>query len=372
MRVIISGGGTAGHVYPGLALAKALLRTEEDIDILYVGTEAGLEAGIVPQEGIPFSSIKSKGLPRKLSFKMISTASSVGKGFFDARRILAGFKPDVVVGMGAYVSLPIVGTAAIKKIPTVIHEQNAVPGMVNKMLAKVARAVATSFPGMEKEFSSAKSVVFIGNPVREEILRADHNLAEKNFKIDPDRKVILVFGGSRGAQKINEAMIEVYDRWRNNDRLQIVHATGKINFDHVSGAIGRISTPEDTIKYKVYPYIENMGEAYSVSDLLVCRSGATTIAEITALGIPAILIPYPHATDNHQEKNARKLEEFGAGNVILDKDVDGAALIEKINQVIGKDESLTSAKEAAKQLGRPEAADSLANLVINIAAGKSM
>jgi UDP-N-acetylglucosamine--N-acetylmuramyl-(pentapeptide) pyrophosphoryl-undecaprenol N-acetylglucosamine transferase len=152
--------------------------------------------------------------------------------------------------------------------------------------------------------------------------------------------------------------------------LQIIHATGKINFDHVSGSIGRISTPEDTIKYKAYPYIENMGEAYSVSDLLVCRSGATTIAEITALGIPAILVPYPYATDNHQEKNARKLEEFGAGNVVLDKDVDGAALIEKINRVIGNDDSLTHAKEAAKQLGRPEADGLLADLVINIAAGK--
>jgi UDP-N-acetylglucosamine--N-acetylmuramyl-(pentapeptide) pyrophosphoryl-undecaprenol N-acetylglucosamine transferase len=214
--------------------------------------------------------------------------------------------------------------------------------------------------------------VFTGNPIREEILSADRDVAQRSFKIDSARKTVLVFGGSRGAQKINEAVIEAYDRLRNSDGLQIIHATGKINFDHVKGAIERISTPEDTVKYEAYPYIENMGEAYSVSDVLVCRSGATTIAEITALGIPAILVPYPYATDNHQEKNARKLEEFGAGNVILDKDIDGKKLIEKINLVIADDESLKFAKEAAKQLGRPAAADSLATLVVDIATGKKM
>jgi UDP-N-acetylglucosamine--N-acetylmuramyl-(pentapeptide) pyrophosphoryl-undecaprenol N-acetylglucosamine transferase len=350
-------------VYPGLALAKALAKVSDDVEVLYVGTATGLEAGLVPQEGIPFSSIKSRGLPRKLSFKMVITASSMGKGFFEARRILKDFKPDVVVGMGAYVSLPIVGAAALKKIPTIIHEQNAVPGMVNRLLGRAATVAATSFPGMEDEFPSAKRVVFTGNPVRDEIVTADREAAESAFEIDRKRKVLLVFGGSRGAQKINECMIEAYDIWRNNDKLQIIHATGKINYDHVRGAVERIATPEDTIKYGVYPYLDKMGEAYSVSDLLLCRSGATTLAEITTLGLPAVLIPYPYATDNHQEKNARKLEAHGAARVVLDKELDGRVLTKIVNDLIGDEEVLRFAKESSLNMGRPQAADQLAGLV---------
>lgn len=372
MRVIISGGGTAGHVYPGVALAKALLKANADIGILYVGTAAGFEAGIVPKEGISFLPIESKGLPRKLSLKIISTVLSVGKGAREARRILKDYRPDVVVGMGAYVSLPILGVAALKNIPTIIHEQNAVPGMVNRMLSRITRVVATSFPGMENDVPSAKKLVFTGNPIREEVLKADHETAARRFQIDPKRKVLTVFGGSRGAQKINEAMIEAYDRWRNSDGLQIIHATGKINYDHIRGAIERISTPEDTLIYKAYPYIEQMGEAYSVSDLLVCRSGATTIAEITALGMPAILVPYPYATDNHQEKNAGRLEQFGAGTVILDKDMNGKTMTEAADRILRNDKEFNLAKKASKHMGRPNAAELLAALVIKVATEETL
>jgi UDP-N-acetylglucosamine--N-acetylmuramyl-(pentapeptide) pyrophosphoryl-undecaprenol N-acetylglucosamine transferase len=358
-------------VYPGLALAKALLRASDDIDILYVGTANGLEADIVSREGISFSPIRSRGFPRKLSFKMITASLSIGKGMFEARRIIKDYKPDIVVGMGAYVSLPTVAVAASKRIPTVVHEQNAVLGMVNRMLARTVSAVATSFPGMEGSVPSAKQLVFTGNPIREEILSADREVAGRRFEIDSERKVLMVFGGSRGAQKINEAVIEAYDRWRDNNGLQIIHATGKINYDHVRGAIERISTPEDSLKYKAYPYIEQMGEAYAVSDLLVCRSGATTIAEITALGIPAILVPYPYATDNHQEKNACKLAKLGAADVVLDKDMNGKTMTETANRIIGDDRALEHARGASKRLGRPQAADVLADLVFKIAAGKN-
>jgi len=365
MRVIISGGGTAGHVYPGLALAAALQRARDDLDILFVGTAAGLEATLVPQAGYAFKAIEAKGLPRKPSFKAFVTFLSAGKGTIEAVNLLRRFKPDIVVGMGAYVSLPVVGAAVLLQIPTVIHEQNAVPGLVNRVLGRVASAVAVSYPGMEGFFPPGKSIVFTGNPIRKEIISANREDAIEFFKLDEGRKTLLVFGGSRGAQKINDAVVEAYDTWRHNDRLQIVHATGKINYELVKRAIEERKTADDGLRYEAYPYIDDMSLAYAGADLLVCRSRATTIAEITAKGLPAVLIPYPYATDNHQEKNARSLEDLGAAEVILDRELNGKILCDKVDALVFDERQLDAMREAALRFGRPDAADELAAIVFN-------
>ncbi|MCL6471642.1 MAG: undecaprenyldiphospho-muramoylpentapeptide beta-N-acetylglucosaminyltransferase [Firmicutes bacterium] len=367
MRVVISGGGTAGHIYPGLALAKALQKIRDDLEIVYIGTSSGLESTLVPQAGLTFKAVEARGLPRKPSFKALATVFSAGWGTLESINILKGFKPDVVVGMGAYVSLPVVGAAVLRQIPTVIHEQNAVPGLVNRVLGKVATAIAVSYPDMSKYFPSGKKVEFTGNPVREEILQAKRSEAVKNFKIDKARKVLLVFGGSRGAKRINEAVVEAYDEWRAREDLQIVHATGNINYGSVKEAIEKIKSPKDTLLYNVYPYIDNIGEAYAIADLLVCRSGATTVAEITAKGLPAILIPYPYATDNHQEKNGRQLEKLGAARVILDHDLNGRLLAETVTSLISDEDELLRMSGASKQFGQPNAADVLAKLVLKVA-----
>jgi len=358
-------------VYPGLALAKALQKIEKDLEILYVGTSSGLESTIVPAEGFDFKAVEAKGLPRKPSLKTLATLFSTGRGTLEALGILKRFKPDVVVGMGAYVSLPVVGAAVMRQIPTVIHEQNAVPGLVNKVLGRVATVVAVSYPDMKGYFPAGKRVEFTGNPVREGVLRAGREETRRVLGLEKPRKVLLVFGGSRGAQRINDAVVEAYDYWRDSDSLQIIHATGKINYEQVKKAIEKIKTPGDKLDYRAYPYLDNMGEAYSTADLLVCRSGATTVAEITSIGLPVILVPYPYATDNHQEKNGRHLEKTGAAKVILDKNLDGKSLYEAVDPLILDEEELAKMAAASKTFGRPDAADALAKLVIEVSRSES-
>lgn len=371
MRVIISGGGTAGHVYPGLALAAALQRTKKDLDILFVGTSTGLEATLVPQAGYDFKAIEAKGLPRKPSFKAFGTFLSAGKGTIEAANLLRHFKPDIVVGMGAYVSLPVVGAAVLLHIPTVVHEQNAIPGLVNRVLGRVASAVAVSYPHMAEFFPRGKRVEVTGNPIRREILTAHREAAIKGLGLDLKRKTLLVFGGSRGAQKINEAVVEAYDTWRHNDGLQIVHATGKINYELVKRAIEDIQRGDDRLRYEALPYIDDMSIAYAGSDLLVCRSGATTIAEVTAIGLPAIIIPYPYATDNHQEKNARSLKDTGAAEVILDRELSGLALCEMVDLLLLDEERLRAMTAASLAFGKPDADENLAALVFEISEMKA-
>ncbi len=354
-------------MYPGLALAKALQKARENLEILYIGTSAGLESALVPQAGLEFKAVEARGLPRKPSFKALATLLSAGVGTLESANILRQFKPDVVVGMGAYVSLPVVGAAVLRQIPTVIHEQNAVPGLVNRVLGKVATAVAVSYPDMGSYFPTNKRIKFTGNPIREEILLANRREAMKTFHVGKSRKVLLIFGGSRGAKMINDAVVEAYDGWRHENGLQIIHATGKINHESTIEAIEKVKSAGDELIYNAYPYIEDMGAAYAVADLGVCRSGATTVAEITARGLPSVLIPYPYATDNHQEKNSRQLEELGAARILLDRDLSGKSLFEVVKSLIFDRSKLAKMAESSKTFGRPDAAEALAALVIETA-----
>lgn len=357
-------------MYPGLALAKALQKIKNDIDILYIGTTNGLEATIVPQAGLNFKVVDARGLPRKPSVKALATFFSAGRGTIEAAGILKNFQPDVVIGMGAYVSMPVVGAAVLRKIPTIIHEQNAVPGLVNRVLGKVVSAIAVSYPGMESHFPTGKRIVFTGNPIREEVMRVDRQEAARAYSIEESRKVVLIFGGSRGAQKINESAVGLYDHWRHNDGLQIIHSTGKINYDPVRESIDALRSAGDSLAYSTYPYIDDMGGAYAVADLLVCRSGATTIAEISSIGLPAILIPYPYATDNHQAENARQLERMGAAKVILDQDVTSDSLCGAAEELVFDKEKLAAMSAASLEFGRPRAAGELADLVFEVAQSK--
>ncbi|MBE0447699.1 MAG: undecaprenyldiphospho-muramoylpentapeptide beta-N-acetylglucosaminyltransferase [Actinobacteria bacterium] len=354
-------------MYPGLALAAALQKIREDLEILYVGTATGLESALVPQAGYMFKSIEASGLSRKRSLKALATFLSAGRGTLESVSILRRFKPDVVVGMGAYVSLPVVGAAVLCQIPTVIHEQNAVPGLANRILGRVAKAVAVSYPDMNDYFPSDKRVEFTGNPIREEILLANRLEAVEVFNLDRSRKVLFAFGGSRGAQRINEAVVEAYDAWRHCEDLQVIHATGNMNYESVKRMIAKVKSSKDSLLYEAYPYINNMGLAYAGADLLVCRSGATTIAEITARGLPAVLVPYPYAADNHQEKNARRLESLGAARVVLDRDATSSSLYEVADTLMLGEGVLLNMAEASRKLGRPNAAKELAELVLEVA-----
>lgn len=366
MKVIISGGGTAGHIYPGLALAGTLESIEEAPEILFVGTKNGLESKVVPEAKYNFKAIEVQGLSRKLSFGFIKTIILLFKGLFESLGIINDFKPDVVVGLGGYVSFPVVAASVIKKIPIVIHEQNVIPGLANKLLAKKAKAVAVSFPGSEKYFSNVKNVVLTGNPVRKELLRTREKNYEE-FSLMESRKTVFIFGGSRGAQRINQAAIEVYPLLKDLDSLQIIHSTGIMNFNYVKEAIRKDQLESDKLIYRCYPYLDTINLAYSVSDLIICRAGATTLAEITALGKATILVPYPYATGNHQSKNAEILEDAGAAIVIEDEDLNGNTLYKAIQNTVFDDHRLTEMNKASRSLGCPDAAKKMAELVLEAA-----
>ncbi len=361
MRVIITGGGTAGHVYPGLAIAEEVKTIVPGADILFVGTKKGLEATVVPQAGYPLKTVNICGFKRKISLHIFKTFFSFFWGCLKSIKILRDFRPHVVLGTGGYVSAPLVGMAVLFRIPTIIHEQNSLPGLVNRIMARWVNVVAVSFPTSEKFFK--RDCVVTGNPVRKGVLESSKEEAINYFSIDPKRKTLLVFGGSQGSRQINESLIKTYDKFRDYENLQIVHVTGKIDFDKISRKVIEQKKPKDRLLYTCYPYLNFIDKAYSVSDLILCRAGATTIAEITARGIPSILVPYPYATGGHQEKNAFILKKEGAARIILDGDLSDIAIFNLVNELIFDDEVLGSMKENAKRIGKPAAALEVAKLV---------
>lgn len=367
MKVVIAGGGTAGHVYPGIAIADELSLEVPDAEIVFVGGRNGLEAELVHEAGYVFEPIEAKGFKRSVSLSNISAFFQAIKSSSHLRNFFKKFKPEVVVGTGGYVSAPAIFAAYNLKIPTLIHEQNAYPGLANKVLSRLVETVATSFPNGEESFPKAKRVVFTGNPIRRKIIGAVKDSAIKKLTLDEGKKTLLIFGGSQGAKKINDCLIDGYDKFKTFDNLQIIHITGKEHFDDVCKRMKPlIDVKKDKLRYQAHPYISNINQAYAASDLCVCRAGATTIAELTALGVPAVLIPYPYATGNHQEKNARFLENHGAGKVILDNELTADALFNVCNQLVFDSKTLVEMKNHAQKLGKPYAANDLAKLISGI------
>ncbi len=362
MRALFTGGGTGGHIYPALAVAVKL--KEKGWDILYIGSRNGLERKIIPKKGITFQTVDVAPLPRKLSAALVKTAIRAGKGFFQAGKIIRTYNPDIVLGTGGFVAGPVVLAASIRNFPTVIHEQNAYPGITNKILAYKVNKIALNFATAKNHFSKLVSnkIVVTGNPVREVILKTEYEEGIKKLGLNFGKKTILATGGSQGAQSINKAMITVCKYYRNNKDIQIIYITGEKKYREVIESI-----PLERIKnIKILPYLHNIEWAYAAADLVINRAGATGLAEITARGIPAILIPYPHATGNHQEYNARNLEKNGAAEVILDKELTGKILLAKIESLLNDEEKLLLMKENSKKLGKPEARDNLIQVMNSI------
>lgn len=361
MRVLFTGGGTGGHIYPALAIAKCLKLKNAAHEVLFVGTKRGLEHDIVPKEGFAFQTITVEGMPRKLSWKMLRTLGKLVQGLWQAKRIIADFKPDVVVATGGYVSGPVALLSAWHKIPVVVHEQNAFPGVTNRILGRWVTRIALTYPETERYFPQEKCLI-TGNPVRPEVLAAKRADGIKKLNLSPKKKTVLVFGGSRGAHSINQALIDIADLIEQQSDLQVVHVTGANDFSWVSGQDKGIQeVKKGNIIFK--PYLYDMPSMLAAADLVICRSGATTLAELTARGIPAILIPYPYATDNHQEYNARTLEKAGAALVLLDKDLQGDVLAESLFNLIRDDEKLKAMSVKCRELGKITAAADIAELV---------
>ena len=361
MRIIFSGGGTGGHIYPALTLIDTIKIKRPDTNFLYVGTEKGMESDIVPKTGINFSAMKLEGgLERHFTLENFKRAADAILSIKRAGKIIDEFKPDVVVGTGGYVCGPILLAASLKNIPTLIQEQNAVAGITNKILSKFVTKIAVGSKLALKNFPAAKTV-YTGNPIRAEVLTGKREDGLREFNLSADKPVILISGGSRGARSINNAMIDVL-KHAENFNAQFLHVTGKGEFDSVTEKLGKVLP-----NVKVVPYLYNMPTAMAMADLAIFRAGATGLAELTARGVPAILIPYPYAAENHQEFNAMELVKVGAAKMILNKDLTSEILSAQIDELLKNPEMLKEMAAASLSIGRPQAASEIADLILNLA-----
>lgn len=358
MKIVLSGGGTGGHVYPALAFLRECKKQHPDAEFLYIGTEKGLESDIVKHAGIPFEAIEITGFKRSLSFENVKTITRFLKGVKRSKEILRDYQPDCVIGTGGYVCGPVVYAAAKLGIPTIIHEQNSIAGLTNKFLSRYADKVAICFEEVSDSFASEK-IVFTGNPRASEVIRTDQPDVLKEYNLDPAKKTVLAFGGSRGAKAINEAVWEILPEWRTKD-YQLLYVTGEVHYDKIKDQIKEMDLTENI---SIQPFIYDMPAVLNHVNLVISRAGATTLAEITALGLPSILIPSPYVTANHQENNARSLERNGASVVITQTELAKVDLMAKIDAIMSDEAKLNKMAYAAKELGVQDAADRFVKVV---------
>ncbi len=362
MKIIVSGGGTGGHIYPALTLINAIKSKRPEADFLYVGTEKGLEADIVPKAGINFTALDLEGgFERRFTLENISRAANALWSVKRAGDIVKDFKPNAVVGTGGYVCGPILLAASLMKVPTLIQEQNAVAGVTNKILSKFVDKIAVGTRDALKNFPPGKTT-YTGNPIRKEVLAAKRADGLREFNFTDDKPIVLISGGSRGARSINDAMIDVLKSAAEKNSAQFLHVTGKGEFDSVMQRLADLDAPN----IKVVPYLYNMPQAMAMADLAIFRAGATGLAELTARGVPAILIPYPFAAENHQEFNARALVEAGAARMILNKDLTAPLLQKNLDELLASPQTLKDMAKASLSLGKPDAADEIADLILNL------
>ena len=361
MRILVTGGGTGGHIYPALAFIRYVQKVQPDSEFLYVGTHRGLENKIVPETGISFKTIKIQGFKRKLSIDNVKTVQLFLESIKRSKEILRDFRPDVVIGTGGYVSGSVVYAASRMKIPTIVHEQNSVPGITNKFLSRFADRIGICFPDAFQYFPENKTVL-VGNPRAQEVVTSGKSDVLEQYGLTPDIPTVLIFGGSQGALKINQAVIQGLPNFSQKE-YQVLYASGDRYYNEISEKfnIDKISS-----NLSLQPYIKNMTDVMANVDLLIGRAGATSIAEFTALGLPAILIPSPYVTNDHQTKNAQSLVKAGAVQMISDSELTGEILVEAVDDIMNDVDRREAMAKASRQEGIPDAAERLWLLVNEI------
>jgi UDP-N-acetylglucosamine--N-acetylmuramyl-(pentapeptide) pyrophosphoryl-undecaprenol N-acetylglucosamine transferase len=357
--MLIAGGGTGGHLFPGIAVAEEFLARDPLNEVLFVGTEKGIEARVLPKAGYQLECIATTGMRGKSALSKVKGIWLLLRGYAQSRRIVRSFKPDLVLGVGGYASGPLVLAARNSSCKCFIHEQNALPGLTNRILAKVVKKVFISLEESRRHVPAAK-LLLTGNPLRRQILEKLHEEKKPNGNGNGNGNGnrngkgfrLLVFGGSAGAHRINMAMIEALPELTAlRERITIIHQTGERDLEEV-----RQAYRHEDFCAEVVPFIDNMAEAYQKADLILCRAGATTIAEVTACGKACIFVPYPYATDDHQRKNAEALVDKGAGFMILDRELSGKRLTAMIEELERNPLVRKSAGQKAAAMARPDAA----------------
>jgi UDP-N-acetylglucosamine--N-acetylmuramyl-(pentapeptide) pyrophosphoryl-undecaprenol N-acetylglucosamine transferase len=361
MRVLIAGGGTGGHLFPALAIADELRRQMPDAEILFLGGDRGLERQIVPREAFAFASVPVRGWSRRLCWQTVTFPWFLLFGLWRSFAILRRFRPKVVVGTGGYVSGPAVYLASLMGIPTLIQEQNSLPGATTRILAARVDQVHLSFPQSRKYFRRKGHLKVSGNPVRRALGQADRELAAEAFTLDPERKTVLVMGGSQGAHSINMAVAQGFDRLAGED-IQLIWQTGKHDFAQIHRQFGGRGP-----KTVIVDFIQDMSSAYGAVDLVVCRAGATTVAEIAGCGLPAVFVPYPFAAADHQRMNAEALVKAGAAKMVLNGDLKGGKLISVLLALLSDDPGLREMARKSKLMSRPEAATTVVGAIRELA-----
>ncbi|MCC5949068.1 MAG: undecaprenyldiphospho-muramoylpentapeptide beta-N-acetylglucosaminyltransferase [Nitriliruptoraceae bacterium] len=366
--VLVAGGGTAGHVFPAIAVASELQRLDADIEPVFVGVPDRLEARLVPEAGFELHHVDAVSIPRRPSPRLLRVPGALRRTVGRCRELIDQTGARSAVTFGGYVSFPLDRAAKGAGLPLVIHEQNSVPGLTNRLAARWADHVAVTFPGSASRFPRPERCVVTGNPVRDDLLALDVAVrraeARSAFGLDPDLPTLLVFGGSQGARSLNRAIIDAHDRW-DAQPLQVLHAAGTGGYPLAASGWepARTRTP-DGPKVELVDFIDDMALAYAAADVVVCRAGATSIAELTVLGIPAVLVPYPHATANHQLENGRALERTGGAVVIEDGELDGARLAAAVLPLLRDPEHHARMARASRAFGRRDAATNVARLVL--------
>lgn len=375
MRIIFAGGGTAGHINPALAIAGYVREQQPDAEILYIGCKGGMEERLVPQAGFEFKSVIVQGFRRKLTPKGIAenivTIKKAISAENDAKAIIKEFKPDICVGTGGYVSGPVLNAAAKLGIPTLIHEQNAYPGITNKMLAKKATRVMLAMPAAKKHFKGKCHFVDTGNPVRGEILTADREDARKKLGLD-ERPVILSFGGSLGAQIINESLADIISRSAKDGKYQHIHAYGQYGKWFPDLLREKGADPDKADNLDIREYINDMPVCLAAADVVVARAGAITLSEIQVKGKPSVLIPSPNVAENHQYHNAMALVEKNAAVMIEEKDLTPQKLTEEIDKLASDPERLREYSENAKKMAINDAAKRIYSVIVEVLAKKDI
>jgi len=369
LSVLIAGGGTGGHLYPGIAVAREIAARVPDAQVAFVGTAAGLEARVIPREGFPLDVIRSAGLKGKAIGPLIRGLGLLPLSAVDAWNVVTQRRPAVVIGVGGYSSGPVVVIAALRGIPTLLIEQNAMPGLTNRLLARVVDAAAVTYQESARFFGSKAFIS--GNPVRPEFFQnegayghhGDESSRGRDSAVSPSRTArVLVFGGSQGAHAINVAMVEAAPRLAAEPRVAITHQTGERDLEVVRDGYRRAG-----LEARVEPFLFAMDREMKAADLVVCRAGATTIAELTAAGRAAILVPLPTATDDHQRKNALALVRQGAAHMLDQRELSGDRLAAEIVAFADNVEERRLVGEAARRLARPDAARVIVDRVLALA-----
>jgi UDP-N-acetylglucosamine--N-acetylmuramyl-(pentapeptide) pyrophosphoryl-undecaprenol N-acetylglucosamine transferase len=370
LKILIAGGGTGGHIYPALSIADALQRRDQGAEFLFVGTERGLEADLVPRNGFSLRTLKISGFQRRMSWRNVENIGNTFRSLWDSHRILKMFRPDAVIGTGGYVCGPVLLAAAMSGIPTLIQEQNSFPGVTNRILARFVNVVALGYDDAKPRFGHVKArFISSGNPVRSGFLAVERAEAQKTFGFVDGKLTLLIAGGSQGARSINTAALHIHRWFANSNSIQIIHITGSTEYEAVIDLLRREGLPTDEPGKGrlVAPYLHNMAQAMALADIAVSRAGAIALAEIALCGIPSILVPYPHAAENHQEFNARSFVDKGAARLILDRELDGDHLCMIVRELVENTEARQKMQAASRNLAKPDAAERIASEVIALA-----